>query len=60
VKVCGISYDDGYQEYMVAPVEALARMPESIDATEAAPLLCVPALPRLTLCDLAARCRATS
>src|ERR1700676_1217171 len=39
-KVCGISYDGGYQEYMVAPVEALARMPESLDAAEAAPLLC--------------------
>src|SRR5712672_1012732 len=38
--VCGISYDGGYQEYMVAPVEALARMPESLDATEASPLMC--------------------
>src|SRR5271163_707487 len=40
VKICGISYDGGYQQYMVAPVEALARMPESLDAAEAAPLLC--------------------
>src|SRR6202045_1713481 len=39
-KVCGISYDGGYQGYMVAPVEALARMPESLDAAEAAPLMC--------------------
>src|SRR5437879_7832287 len=39
-KVCGISYDGGYQEYMVAPVEALAQMPESLDAAEAAPLMC--------------------
>jgi D-arabinose 1-dehydrogenase-like Zn-dependent alcohol dehydrogenase len=39
-KVCGISFDGGYQEYMVAPVEALARMPESLDAAEAAPLMC--------------------
>ena len=38
--VCGVSYDGGYQEYMVAPVEALARMPESLDAAEAAPLMC--------------------
>jgi len=38
--VCGISYDGGYQEYMVAPVEALAHMPESLDAAEAAPLMC--------------------
>lgn len=39
-KVCGISYDGGYQEFMVAPVEALAHMPESLDAAEAAPLMC--------------------
>jgi len=38
--VCGVSYDGGYQEFMVAPVEALARMPESLDAAEAAPLMC--------------------
>src|SRR5256884_441572 len=40
LKVTGISYDGGYQEYMVAPVEAVARMPESLDVAEAAPLLC--------------------
>jgi len=39
-KVCGVSYDGGYQEFMVAPVEALAHMPESLDAAEAAPLMC--------------------
>jgi D-arabinose 1-dehydrogenase-like Zn-dependent alcohol dehydrogenase len=40
LKICGIHYDGGYQEYMVAPVEALAQMPESFDAAEAAPLMC--------------------
>jgi len=40
LKVCGISYDGGYQEFMVAPIEALAQMPESLDAAEAAPLMC--------------------
>jgi D-arabinose 1-dehydrogenase-like Zn-dependent alcohol dehydrogenase len=40
LKVTGISYDGGYQEYMIAPVEAVARMPESLDPAEAAPLLC--------------------
>lgn len=40
VKICGISYDGGYAEYMVAPVEALAQMPESLDVAEAAPLMC--------------------
>jgi D-arabinose 1-dehydrogenase-like Zn-dependent alcohol dehydrogenase len=39
-KICGTTYDGGYQEYMVAPVEGLAHMPESLDAAEAAPLMC--------------------
>jgi D-arabinose 1-dehydrogenase-like Zn-dependent alcohol dehydrogenase len=39
-KICGITFDGGYQEYMVAPVQALAQMPESLDAAEAAPLMC--------------------
>jgi D-arabinose 1-dehydrogenase-like Zn-dependent alcohol dehydrogenase len=39
-KIAGISYDGGYQEYMIAPVEALAAMPQSLNAAEAAPLLC--------------------
>ncbi len=40
LKISGISFDGGYQEYMIAPVEALASMPESLDAAEAAPLMC--------------------
>jgi D-arabinose 1-dehydrogenase-like Zn-dependent alcohol dehydrogenase len=40
VKVCGISYDGGYQQYMVAPVEALVPIPEMLTDVEAAPLLC--------------------
>lgn len=36
----GISYDGGYAEYMVAPVEALARIPDDLSDVEAAPLLC--------------------
>lgn len=39
-KIAGISYDGGYQEYMIAPVEALAAVPEGLNAAEAAPLLC--------------------
>ena len=39
-KVTGLHYDGGYAEYVVAPIEALAAMPESFDAAEAAPLLC--------------------
>jgi D-arabinose 1-dehydrogenase-like Zn-dependent alcohol dehydrogenase len=40
LKISGISYDGGYQEYMVAPVEALAAIPEGLSDVEAAPLLC--------------------
>lgn len=40
LQVCGISYDGGYQEYMIAPVDALALKPEGISAEEAAPLMC--------------------
>ena len=40
LKIPGISYDGGYQQYMVAPVEALVAMPDSMGAAEAAPLLC--------------------
>jgi D-arabinose 1-dehydrogenase-like Zn-dependent alcohol dehydrogenase len=39
-KISGISYDGGYQQYMIAPVEALAAIPESLSDVEAAPLLC--------------------
>jgi D-arabinose 1-dehydrogenase-like Zn-dependent alcohol dehydrogenase len=39
-KVPGISYDGGYQEYMVAPAEAVVPIPDSLSAVEAAPLLC--------------------
>ena len=40
LKIAGISYDGGYQQYMVAPVEALTAMPEGLSDAEAAPLLC--------------------
>jgi D-arabinose 1-dehydrogenase-like Zn-dependent alcohol dehydrogenase len=40
MKIAGISYDGGYQEYMVAPAEALVAIPENLNDTEAAPLLC--------------------
>jgi D-arabinose 1-dehydrogenase-like Zn-dependent alcohol dehydrogenase len=40
LKIPGISYDGGYQQFMVAPVEALVAIPDSLNAVEAAPLLC--------------------
>ena len=39
-QVPGIAYDGGYAEYMVAPVETLARIPDELSAADAAPLLC--------------------
>jgi len=39
-KIAGISYDGGYADYMIAPFEALARVPEELAAADAAPLLC--------------------
>ena len=39
-QVPGISYDGGYADYMIAPVETLASIPESLSAVEAAPLMC--------------------
>src|ERR1700678_2507692 len=40
LKVCGISYDGGYQQYMIAPVEALVSIPDGLRDVDAAPLLC--------------------
>jgi D-arabinose 1-dehydrogenase-like Zn-dependent alcohol dehydrogenase len=39
-KITALSFDGGYQEYMVAPAEAVAAMPDDLPAAEAAPLLC--------------------
>jgi D-arabinose 1-dehydrogenase-like Zn-dependent alcohol dehydrogenase len=38
-KITGVSYDGGYQEYMLAPVEALVQIPDGLSDAEAAPLL---------------------
>jgi len=40
VKISGISYDGGYEEYMLAPAEALVSIPDSLSDVDAAPLLC--------------------
>jgi D-arabinose 1-dehydrogenase-like Zn-dependent alcohol dehydrogenase len=39
-QVPGIAYDGGYAEYMLAPAEALARIPDDLSDVDAAPLLC--------------------
>jgi len=39
-KITGISFDGGYGEYTIVPAEAVASIPDSLSADEAAPLLC--------------------
>ncbi len=39
-QISGITYDGGYADAMLAPVEALARIPDDLAAEDAAPLLC--------------------
>ncbi|MFZ0710808.1 MAG: alcohol dehydrogenase [Terrimicrobiaceae bacterium] len=38
--ICGVTYDGGYADYMIAPSEAIASIPEELSAVEAAPLMC--------------------
>lgn len=40
LQIPGISYDGGYSEFVIAPVEALARIPDELTPEEAAPLMC--------------------
>jgi D-arabinose 1-dehydrogenase-like Zn-dependent alcohol dehydrogenase len=40
LQIPGLSYDGGYAPYVVAPVVALARIPDELSAVEAAPLMC--------------------
>ena len=39
-EITGLTFDGGYAEYATVPAEALAAIPESLDAVDAAPLLC--------------------
>jgi propanol-preferring alcohol dehydrogenase len=39
-KVTGIDFDGGYAEYMIAPAEALAFIPDQVPAEEAGPFMC--------------------
>jgi D-arabinose 1-dehydrogenase-like Zn-dependent alcohol dehydrogenase len=36
----GVTFDGGYAEGMIAPTSALARVPDQLSATDAAPLMC--------------------
>jgi D-arabinose 1-dehydrogenase-like Zn-dependent alcohol dehydrogenase len=40
LQVPGITYDGGYADYVIAPTQALALIPEQLSAVEAAPLMC--------------------
>ncbi len=39
-QITALSFDGGYADYMIAPAQALARIPAELSATDAAPLLC--------------------
>jgi D-arabinose 1-dehydrogenase-like Zn-dependent alcohol dehydrogenase len=39
-RIPGITFDGGYADYMIAPTQALARIPDELAAEAAAPLLC--------------------
>ncbi|GAB2724980.1 alcohol dehydrogenase [Kitasatospora kifunensis] len=39
-RIVGVSYDGGYAEYVVAPQDALARIPDALSFEEAGPLMC--------------------
>jgi D-arabinose 1-dehydrogenase-like Zn-dependent alcohol dehydrogenase len=39
-QVTGVDFDGGYAEYMLAPVTALAAIPEALPAAEAGPFMC--------------------
>ncbi len=36
----GVTFDGGYAEYMIAPAQALALIPEGLSAVDAGPLMC--------------------
>src|SRR6478672_10932102 len=39
-RVTGINFDGGYAEYMIAPAETLAAIPDDLPAEEAGPFMC--------------------
>ncbi len=39
-EITGLTFDGGYAEYATVPAEALAAIPDDLDAVDAAPLLC--------------------
>jgi D-arabinose 1-dehydrogenase-like Zn-dependent alcohol dehydrogenase len=39
-QISGVSYDGGYADYVIAPANALARIPGDLSNVDAAPLMC--------------------
>jgi D-arabinose 1-dehydrogenase-like Zn-dependent alcohol dehydrogenase len=39
-RITGVTYDGGYADYMIAKSDAVAELPDELEPTEAAPLLC--------------------
>jgi len=39
-KITSLSFDGGYAEYMIAPAEAVAAIPDDLSPADAAPLMC--------------------
>jgi len=40
LQITGLHFDGGYQQFMIAPVHGLARIPATLSFAEAGPLLC--------------------
>jgi D-arabinose 1-dehydrogenase-like Zn-dependent alcohol dehydrogenase len=40
LQITGFHFDGGYQQYMIAPVRGLARIPDALSFAEAGPLVC--------------------
>ncbi|MFG2273528.1 alcohol dehydrogenase [Streptomyces chartreusis] len=40
LKIPGYAYDGGFAEAMIAPIDALARIPEALKASDAGPMAC--------------------
>src|SRR5277367_2640643 len=40
LQITGIHFDGGYQQYMIAPIEGLAMLPDELSFEDAAPLMC--------------------
>jgi D-arabinose 1-dehydrogenase-like Zn-dependent alcohol dehydrogenase len=54
-QICGLTYDGGYAESMIAPAMALAAIPEGLSDVDAGPLMCAGITPFNALRNSGAR-----